>query len=224
VRGYRHGDNPAQWRNHLEHALADKAKAAQVHHAALPYAELPAFMAALRQRQEIAARALEFTILTAARSGEINGAKWDEIDGAVWTIPAGRMKASKEHRVPLSARAVALLRDLPREDGTDFIFVGSQQGSGLSKMALGAVLKRMGRTDITVHGFRSTFMDWAHETTAFPKVVIDMALAHVVGDKVEAAYRRGDLLRKRSQLTDAWGKYCGSTPAVTAATVVPIRA
>jgi integrase len=224
VRKYRSGDNPARWKGHLEHVLPAKTKVAKpVHHAALPYREIPAFMQKLRQRQGSAARALEFTILTAARTGEVIGALWDEIDldAKTWTVPAGRMKAGKEHRVPLCKRAVELLRDLPNEENNDFLFLGSQAGAGLSNMSLTSVLRRMEYGDITVHGFRSTFMDFAHEMTAFPKVVIDMALAHTVGDKTEAAYRRGDLLKKRQALAEAWARYCTTPPGGN--NVVPLR-
>jgi integrase len=209
VRGYRQGDNPARWKGHLDQVLPSRGSIAKTkNHAALPYADMPAFMAALRQRPGSAARALEFTILTAARTGETIGAQWSEIDldAATWTIPAGRMKAAKEHRVPLPPRAIELLNELPREDGNEFVFLGASAGLGSSAMA--QVLQRMGRRDFTVHGFRSTFMDWAHEQTAFPKVVIDAALAHVVADKVEAAYRRGELLAKRRELMQAWATYC----------------
>jgi integrase len=223
VRGYRAGDNPARWRGHLSEALpARNSSKAVDHHAALPYAELPAFMAELRQREGVGAQALEFTILTAARTGEVIGARWDEIDAGVWTIPAGRMKAGKEHKTPLSPRAVELLKDLYREDGNDFVFIGSQAGSGLSNMAMTTVLRRMGRSDVTVHGFRSSFRDWAAECTGFPNHVVEMALAHVVGDKVEAAYRRGDLFTKRAQLMSAWSKYCDA-PAPAGAKVVPMQ-
>jgi integrase len=224
VRGYRAGDNPARWRGHLSEALPARNGIAKVeHHAALPYAELPAFMADLRIREGVAAQALEFTILTAARTGEVIGARWDEIDleAGVWTVPAGRMKAGKEHKTPLSPRAVELLKDLYREDGNDFVFIGSQAGSGLSNMAMTTVLRRMGRGDITVHGFRSSFRDWAAERTNFPNHVVEMALAHVVGDKVEAAYRRGDLFAKRAQLMAAWAKYCDA-PAPVGVKVVPM--
>jgi len=151
------------------------------------------------------------------------GAKWDEIDidGKTWMVPAGRMKGGKKHSVPLSKRAMALLRELPREAGNDHVFLGSRSGFGLSDTIMMRELWRLGHDDITVHGFRSTFMDWAHEQTAFPKVTIDMALAHTVGDKVEAAYRRGDLLQKRRQLAEAWARYCTSPPAEGA--VVPLR-
>ena len=150
------------------------------------------------------------------------GARWEEIDlkAGVWTVPAGRMKAGKEHRVPLSSRAVELLEDLYREDGNDFVFIGSQAGTGLSNMAMTTVLRRMGRGDITVHGFRSTFRDWAAERTNFPREVAEMALAHAIGDKVEAAYRRGDLFAKRKALMEAWAKYC---EAPVSGGVVPIR-
>jgi integrase len=229
VRNYRSGDNPARWRGHLEHVLPAKTKVAKPqHHAALAYADLPTFMAELRERQGSAARALEFAILTAARSGEVLGAKWDEInlDEAIWVVPEGRMKAAKEHRVPLSQPALELLRALPSEDGNEFVFLGRRR-DGLSSTAMIELLRRMGRGDITVHGFRSCFMDWAHERTSHAKVVIDMALAHTVGDKVEGAYRRGDLLAKRRQLADAWAKYCASPPVekpgYANGTVVPIR-
>jgi integrase len=225
VRNYRSGDNPARWRGYLEHVLPQKGKINKVeHHAALPYAELPAFMAELDRREGVAAKALQFAILTAARTGEVVGAKWDEIDlGAkVWTIPAGRMKGGREHKVPLSDRAIQLLRALPAEDGNGFVFIGSRAGSGLSSMAMTQVLKRMGRGDITTHGFRSSFRDWAAEQTNFPREVAEMALAHTIPNAVEAAYRRGDLLLKRRQLMEAWSKFCTSPPA-TGATVVALR-
>ena len=215
VRKYRTGDNPARWRGHLEHVLPGRDQVAKpVHHAALPYQRIPEFMGALREREGTAARALEFAILTAARRGEVIGAEWSEInfEDKTWTVPAERMKGGIAHRMPLSERAVALLRALPTEEGNTRIFIAPRPGSGLSPTALGAVLRRMGHGSVTTHGFRSSFMDWAHEQTAFSKVVIDMALAHVVGDKVEAAYRRGDLLAKRKQLAEAWGKYCCSPP------------
>ena len=217
MRNYRSGDNPARWRGHLEHVLPAKSKVAKpTHHAALPYAELPAFMAALRERDGTAARALEFTILTAARTGEVIGARASEIDlnAATWIVPQGRMKGGREHRVPLSQRALELLRDLPTEDGNEFVFIGPRSGAGLSNAALAATLKRMGYDTITTHGFRSTFMDYCHEQTSYPKVVIDMALAHTVGDKVEAAYRRGDLFNKRKQLAEAWAKFATSPPVL----------
>ena len=185
----------------------------------MPYVELPAFLLELRQLEGIYARTLEFAILTAARTGEVVGATWDEIDlkSKTWTIPANRMKMGREHKIPLSVTALALLRALPREEGNPFVFIGPKPGKGLSNMSMFWLLRRMQRADITVHGFRSSFMDWAHDRTAFPKVVIDMALAHSVGDKVEAAYRRADLFAKRKQLMQAWEKYCASRPTTTAA-------
>lgn len=222
TRGYRQGENPARWRGHLDTLLPARSKVQRVnHHAALPYAEIPGFMADLRQHGGTSARALEFVILTAARTGEAIGAKWPEIDTAkaVWTIPAERMKSGKEHRVPLSGRALEILDELPSEG--DFVFPGGREGKPLSNMALLMQLRRMNRDDLTAHGFRSTFRDWAAEQTAFPNFVAEMALAHVVGDKVEAAYRRGDLMAKRAKLMQAWASYC-ATPA-SKGTVTPIR-
>jgi integrase len=223
VRGYRTGDNPARW-THLKHALGKKAANGNRHHAALPYKDLPEFLVELRQLEGVAARALEFTILTAARTGEALGATWPEIDlnAKTWTIPAERMKATKEHRVPLSDRAVELLSALPREQGNSFVFIGAGKGSGLSKDAMPAVLQRLGREGITVHGFRSTFRDWAAEQTSYPNHVVEMALAHTIGNAVEAAYRRGDLFKKRIALMEAWSRYC-SSPAATGANVVVLR-
>jgi integrase len=224
TRGYRAGDNPASWDGNLVHVLPARGTIAKVkHHAAQPFAELPSFMAELVACEGIAARALEFAILTACRTGEIIGAQWSEIDLAegVWLIPASRMKAKKEHRVPLSDHAMAILQALPRE--ADFVFPGGRKGVPISNMAMAQLLKRMGRLDITVHGFRSTFRDWCAERTGYPNHVVEKALAHVVADKVEAAYRRGDLFRKRRQLMQAWAAYC-TTPQREAATVTPIRA
>jgi integrase len=225
VRQYRKGDNPARWRGHLDKLLPKRSKVRKVkHHAALPYAELPAFLATLRAQESIAARALEITILTAARTGETIGATWDEISERekLWTIPATRMKASKEHRVPLARRTLAILDEMkPARSVSQFVFPGGKPGKALSNMAMAELLKRMGRGEITVHGFRSTFRDWAAERTSFPSEVVEMALAHVVGDKVEAAYRRGDLFDKRRRLMDAWAEFC-STPAV-GPSVVPLR-
>ncbi len=230
--GYRAGDNPARWRGHLSNLLPapTKAKAAvrrergrKEHHAALPYVEMGAFMADLRQQEGLAARAMEFLILTAARTGEVIGATWQEIDleGRLWTVPGERMKAGKEHRVPLSDAALAILRALPKGEPGDRVFP-------LSNMALLMLLRRMKRDDLTAHGFRSTFRDWAAERTNFPAEVAEMALAHVVGDKVEAAYRRGDLFAKRRQLAEAWAKFCAAAPAMAAMAasdkVVAIRA
>jgi integrase len=227
VRKLRTGDNPARWKGNLQHVLPARSRLAKPqHHAALPYAEISAFMAALRKRNGVAARALEFTILTAARTGEVLGAQWDEIDltTRTWTVPGGRMKAGREHRVPLSDEAVEILKTLPREKGNPFVFVGPRAG-GLSNMAMATVLRRMDRADTTVHGFRSTFRDWAAESTAYPNHVVEMALAHTVGNKVEAAYRRGDLLAKRQRLAADWAKYCSRGGAAQQErAVVPIRA
>lgn len=210
VRGYRTGDNPARWKGHLDKLLPAPGKTKVVeHHAALRYAEIGAFMQALRARAGIAARALEFAILTAARSGEVRGACWGEIDleCALWTVPAARMKAGKEHVIPLSPQAVALLKALPANPDNPLVFP-APRGGVLSDMTLGAVLKRMERADLTAHGFRSTFRDWAGETTAYPREVIEHALAHQLKDKAEAAYARGSLLVKRSRLMADWAAYC----------------
>jgi integrase len=210
ARGYRSGENPARWRGHLDQLLPKRAKVRRVeHHAALPYAEIGAFMAKLRAAEGISARALEFAILTAGRTGEVIGARWDEVnlDEKLWTIPADRMKAGKEHRVPLSAPAVALLRQLAEASTGDFVFPGGRRGKALSNMAMLQTLRRMGRGDLTAHGFRSTFRDWAAELTNFPAELAEMALAHAVTDKVEAAYRRGDMFEKRRRLMDAWGSF-----------------
>ena len=214
VSGWREGENPAAWTGNLAHALPAPGTFTHVkHHAALPFADVPEFMEQLRDREAIAARALEFTILTAARTGEVIHAQWCEFDlkTKVWTIPASRMKARREHRVPLSDRAVAIVNDLPQE--AEFIFPGERKGTSLSNMAMAQLLKRMARSDVTVHGFRSTFRDWAAERTNFPNHVVEMALAHVIGDKVEAAYRRGDLFAKRTRLMTEWGRYCATIPS-----------
>jgi len=203
----RQGENPARWKGHLEHSLAKPSKVARVvHHAALPFQEIGTFLAYLRQRQGVAPRAIEFLILTATRSGEVRGASWSEIDldQKTWTIPAQRMKMEREHRVALSDAAIALLESMPRLDGCEYIFPGSKQTRPMSDMTLTAVLRRMGRDDITVHGFRSTFRDWAAEATNFPHELAEMALAHAVSNKVEAAYRRGDMLEKRFAMMNAW--------------------
>jgi integrase len=220
VRGYRTGDNPAR-SELINQALPARSKVQpKVHHRALPYAELPEFMTALRGREGIAARALQFLILTAARSGEVTGARWDEIDlkQAIWVVPPGRIKAAKAHRVFLCPQAVELLKALPRERGNVHVFIGSRKDGGLSGMALSAVLDRMGRgADATVHGFRSSFRDWAAERTSYPREVAEMALAHAVSSEVEAAYRRGDLFEKRRRLMTDWCRYC-STPQSSKAT------
>ncbi len=203
VRGYRDGENPARWKGHLDCLLPARSKVAAVdHHAALPYGEMGEFVAALREHEGIAARTLEFLILTAARTGEVIGATWAEIDleQRLWTIPGSRMKAGREHRVPLSDPAVSILEKLTDRN--------KDRPFAISNMAMNMLLRRMGKNGLTVHGFRSSFRDWAAECTHFPAEVAEMALAHAVGDKVEAAYRRGDLFLKRRQLMDAWAKHC----------------
>lgn len=221
ARGYRQGDNPARWRGHLDKLLPARRKVARVkHHAALPYRDLPAFMADLRAREGTSARALEFAVLTAARTGETIGAKGSEFDfdEKAWTLPGERMKAGREHRVPLSDRAFAILEGLPREG--EFVFVGAKAGKALSNMAMLELMKGM-RPGFVPHGFRSTFRDWAAETTAYPNEVVEMALAHAIESKVEAAYRRGDLFEKRRRLMADWARYCAATRAAGA--VVPMR-
>ncbi len=204
-------DNPAAWRGCLEPIMPKLTKEAKrpKHHAALPYADAPTFIAALRGRDGTAARALEFVILTAARSGEVRNADWSEIDleAATWTIPADRMKAGKEHIVPLSDAALSILTATDKDKRKGLVFPGSKAGKPLSDMTLGAVLKRMDRLDLTVHGFRSTFREWAGETTGHPREVIEHALAHQLADKAEAAYQRGALLPKRVRLMSDWAGY-----------------
>ncbi len=207
VSGYRTGDNPARWKGHLENLLANIGKTKRVtHHPALPWKEMPSFMPELRQQAGMGARALEFVILTAARSGEVRGACWSEIDfeAGLWIVPGERMKAGREHRVPLSTGALAVLGSMPRMG--DLVFPGTKPGKGLSDMSLTAVLRRMNRGDITVHGFRSTFRDWSAEATNHPREVCEHALAHSLPDKVEAAYRRGDLIEKRRALMEEWSE------------------
>ena len=214
VHGWREGDNPARWRGHLDKLLPPPRQGPRRSSTMppCPGAEVPAFMAALRARDGVAARALEFAILTAARTGEVLGARWPEIDleRAVWTVPEERMKAGSEHRVPLAPAAVALLRDLlPLRAATDaLVFPGQRKDRPLSVMAMAMVLRRMGRGDLTVHGFRSTFRDWAGETTAHAREVVEAALAHRLGDKAEQAYARGDLFTKRRRLMEDWAEHC----------------
>jgi integrase len=211
VRGYRSAENPARWRGHLQALLPAPAKVKPPrHHTALDWRQIPRFMSDLRARGGVGARALEFAILTVARSGEVRGMKWSELDGDVWIVPALRMKGRREHRVPLTARAVAILDEVKRFDSPDLVFPGERSGRPMSDMTLAAVLRRMGRPDITVHGFRSTFRDWAGETTAHPREVCEQALAHRLQDRAEAAYRRGDLMEKRRLLMVDWEAYCCS--------------
>ena len=222
VSGYRAGDNPARWKGNLDSVLAKPGKIAKVqHHRALPVADMPGFIAALREREGVAARALEFLALTAARSGEVKGATWEEIDlaAATWTIPAERMKAGRAHRVPLSKPAVALLRSLPRFEDNPLIFP-APRGGVMSDMALIAVMRRMG-VDAVPHGLRSTFRDWCAENMNYPREIAEAALAHVNADKVEAAYLRTDLFDKRRRLMRDWATFCTTTQAP--ADVVPIR-
>lgn len=223
VSKFRVGENPARWRGHLENLLAEPRKVTKVQHfAALPWQEIGAFMAELRQREGSSARAVEFGILTAARSGEVRGARWEEfdLDAAVWTVPAERMKAGREHRVPLSTAALALIKAMP--DVGDYVFPGQRKGAMLSDMSLTAVLRRMDRGDITMHGFRSTFRDWCAESigNSFPREVCEHALAHSLPDKVEAAYRRGDLIEKRKVLMQVWADYCGKQPEIASVTAI----
>lgn len=210
ARGLRTGENPATWRGHLDQLLPPKNKVRRVkHHAALPYTELPGFMAELLARGGVAAPALAFVILTAARTGEALGAQWPEIDlkAKLWTVPAERIKAGREHRVPLSGAAVAVLDRMASIRENEFVFPGQRDGRQLSDMALLMLLRDI-RPGVTSHGFRSTFKDWAAELTATPNFISEAALAHVVADKVEAAYRRGDLLEKRRELMEAWATFC----------------
>jgi integrase len=210
VRSYRSGDNPARWKGHLSEVLPERGKIQKPkHHAALAYSEIASFMSALLGQRGPAARALEFTILTAARTGETLGATWSEIDlqAKTWTIPAARMKADREHRVPLSDRAMEVLKELPTEENNPFVFIGKTRAR-LRDNGMLEVLAQLGRRDVTVHGFRSCFRDWAAELTATPNFVVEMALAHSVGNAVEAAYRRGDLFMKRIKLMQDWSRYC----------------
>ena len=220
VRGYREGENPARWRGHLAQILPARTRLSRGHHKAAPYSEVPDILQELQTRRAVAALALEFVILTAARTGEVIGATWAEFDlaKAVWTIPAARMKAGREHRVPLSIRALEILQEVKKLDSTS-VFSGSKGGQ-LSGMAMAMLLRRM-KTDVTVHGFRSSFRDWTAECTAYPHEVCEMALAHTVGNKVEAAYRRGDLFEKRRRLMEDWAEFCAGELAF-GADVMPI--
>jgi integrase len=234
VRKFRRGENPARWKGCLESLLPKPASAKRAvrratgraeHHAALPYDEITAFVAELRRQDGMAARALEFAVLTAGRTGEVTSARWDEVNFAerVWTVPPERMKAGREHRVPLAPRATTILEELARlRSPGDVMFAGPNRGKPLSNMAMLMLLRHMGRGQLTVHGFRSTFRDWAAERTNFPAEVVEMALAHAVSDQVEAAYRRGDLFQKRRQLMDAWARYSDQVKP-NALDVVPLR-
>jgi integrase len=229
VSGFRDGENPARWRGHLDKLLPNASDVRVVkHHPALPYNQVRALMVELREREAVAARALEFTILTAMRTEAVLGARWDEIDSSarIWTVPPQRMKRKRsswvEHRIPLTDAALEVLRLMKDVRHGDFVFPGMIRGRPLSNMAmLNLLQERMGYADATPHGFRASFKTWASECTNFPREVIEAALAHVVGDKVEAAYQRGDLFEKRRALMDAWGSYC--TSAEILAAVVPLK-
>jgi integrase len=212
AKSFRQGENPARWRGHLDHLLAKQTKLTRGHHAAMPYERVAAFIGRLRESDSLTALALEFCILTAARSGEVLGMRWSEVDleKKVWTVPAHRMKAGREHRVPLSERAVAILEPLAEIKTGDFAFPGQRKNRPLSDRAMNATLHRM-KADGTVHGFRSSFRDWAGNETSYPRDLIETALAHVVGDAAEQAYRRSDALEKRRELMQAWANYCEPT-------------
>lgn len=210
VRGLREGENPARWRGHLDKLLPPRSKVKTVvHHPALPWAEMPAFMKEIAKHDDLSYKAMQLTILTACRTSEVLGATWDELDleKRVWKIPPHRMKAAKEHRVPLSNAAVNLINGLIRLKGNAHLFPGAREGKPLSNMSMLMSLRRMNRTDLTMHGFRSTFRDWAAESTQYPREVCELALAHVRQDKVEAAYFRGDLFEKRQAMMSDWAVF-----------------
>lgn len=222
---YRVGTNPARWEGHLEHLLAAPEKIALVrHHPAMPHAEIAGFIAELHKVEGVTARALEFTILTATRTNETYEAVWSEIslEERIWVIPKERMKGAREHRVPLSDRAVEILRELPREAGNPYVFVGPKPGSNIGPVAMYRLLQTL-RKGVSVHGFRSSFSDWAHDNTAHANHTIELSLAHSIGSSTEKAYRRSDLFAKRRRLMDEWSKYCTIPKEATPATVVPIR-
>jgi integrase len=223
TRGHRQGDNPARWRGHLANLLPAPGKVARVaHFAAIPYTEVGSVMAKLQPTASIPARALEFLILTAARSGEVLGAKWDELDlnQRVWTIPAERMKAGREHRVPLSDAAMAVVEAMAEIRMSDYLFPGIGTGRPLAHDAMSRALHRLGREE-TVHGFRSGFSQWGAERTSYPFEVRELALAHAVGSQVERSYQRSDLFDRRRRLMDDWADFCAKPPS--AGKVVPIR-
>ncbi len=212
VKGLREGENPARWKGHLEHLLSERKKLQRGHHSALPYQELPAFMTDLRQREAVSARALEFLILTAARSGEVRGADWSEFDfkNKVWTVPGERMKAGESHQVPLTDAMIAVLDTVaPFSGKKGLVFPGAKEGKPLSDMVFKSLFKRMDREGITAHGFRSSFRDWAGDKTSFPREIAEAALAHKVGDEVERAYRRSTALEKRRRLMEEWERFLG---------------
>ncbi len=218
AKGQREGENPARWRGHLDSLLPKRQRLQRGHHTAMPYNSVPAFVHRLQEHSGVSTLALQFVILTASRTGEVRGAKWSEVDlqKRIWTVPADRMKAGREHRVPLSPGAIEVLgRAIPpdtKPDPTKHIFPGARKGASLSVMALDMVMRRM-KEDVTVHGFRSSFRDWAGEETSFPREVAEAALAHTVGNAVEQAYRRGDALEKRRKLMEAWADYLAGSSA-----------
>lgn len=217
AQGHRSGSNPAAWRNHLALLLPQRQKLQRGHHAAMPFTEVPTFLGQLRWRDAMAARSLEFVILTAARTGEALGATWREIDTSskVWTVPAARMKGGREHRVPLSPRVLHILTEMAAFgcERDDYLFPSIKRSRPLSGMAMDMLLRRMG-LDVTVHGFRSSFREWCGELSNYPREVAEAALAHVVGDATERAYRRGDALEKRRQLMESWAEFCEAKTAV----------
>lgn len=224
ARKYRAGENPARWKGHLDKLLPARTKVKKIeHHPALPWLDMGAFMVKLREQEGIAAKAVELTILTACRSGEVRGAVWEEfdLDAGVWIIPPERMKAKKEHRIPLSDKAIKLLREQKELFPMGFVFPGMKEGKPLSDMSLTAVLRRMEYNEITVHGFRSSFRDWAAESTGYPSEMVEMALAHTIGNKVEAAYRRGDLFEKRRRMMNDWSSFCDTL--TKAGEVIPMK-
>lgn len=227
ARNWRSGENPARWKGHIKNLLPARGRVRAVeHHPALPWPDIGAFMMALRAQDGIGAKALEFAILTGARSAEVRGARWTEIDLAsgIWTVPGSRMKAGREHRVPLSEPALAILRTMaPLRASPDALIFPGRKSQPLSDMSLIAVLRRMGRSDWTVHGFRSSFRDWAGQTTAYPREVIEMALAHRLGDVVEQSYARGDLFQKRRRLMEDWSVFCGRPAPAAGEVVVHLR-
>jgi integrase len=225
VRGFRAGDNPARWRGHLDQLLPRPSKVSKVKHfASLPFSQIGAFMQELREQEGVGARALEFAILTAARSGEARCARWEEFDLAskLWRIPGSRMKAGREHVVPLSEAALAVMEKMKEHRLGGFVFPGMKEGKPISDMAMTVTLRRMKRSDITVHGFRSTFRDWAAEVSHYPHEVCEMALAHTISNKAEAAYRRGNLLAKRGAMMKDWARFCAQ-PQPAEAAVISIR-
>lgn len=213
VKGWRSGENPARWRGHLKNALPARQKLQRGHHAAMAYGDVPKFVKLLQASDAVSARGLEFLILTAARSGEVPGARWNEFDleKGVWHVPADRMKAGKEHRVPLTDRAVAIVKAQGQGKPADYVFPGDKPKSPLSTMAFAMLMRRMKFGDFTVHGFRSAFRDWAGDETSFPREVAEAALAHRVGDETEQAYRRSDALERRRKLMKAWADFCANS-------------